>query len=240
MSASDLRYQARQALAGRWVIVILVTLLASILGGAVASTNVSFNIDIDSEMLWKLPEEIRAVVGTVMGVMATVSGFLGTAQFVLGGVVKLGYCQFLLKMQDGEEPEANDLFSRFNQFGDGFLLNLLTGLYTFLWMLLFIIPGIVAAYSYAMAPFIMSENPGMKASEAIAASKSLMNGHKAELFVLDLSFLGWCILNVFTLGIGSLWLNPYMNAAHAAFYRSLQPRGFCQPENEDYTGTLAP
>lgn len=230
MSASDIRYQARQALVGRWLIAILVTLLASILGGAVASNNVSFNIDLDSEMLRNVPEEIRVVVGGILGIMATAGTFLGTAQFVLGGVVKLGYCQFLLKMQDGEEPEANDLFSRFNQFGDGFILNLLTGLYTFLWALLFIIPGIVAGYSYSMASFIMTENPGMKASEAIEASKRLMDGHKAELFVLDLSFLGWILLNVFTLGIGSLWLNPYMNAAHAAFYRNLVPRAALQAE----------
>lgn len=240
MSASDIRYQARQALAGRWLIAILVTLLASILGGAVASTNVSFNFDFDPGTLQNLPEEIRIAIGGVLGIMATVGIFLGTVQFVFGGVVKLGYCQFLLKMQDGEEPEGKDLFSCSNQFGDGFILNLLTGLYTALWTLLFIIPGIVAAYSYAMAPFIMSENPGMKASEAISASKAMMNGHKAELFVLDLSFIGWCILNVFTLGIGSLWLNPYMNAAHAAFYRSLQPRNFYQPENEDHTGSWTP
>jgi uncharacterized membrane protein len=110
-------------------------------------------------MLWKLPEEIRAVVGTVMGVMATVSGFLGTAQFVLGGVVKLGYCQFLLKMQDGEDAQVNDLFSRFDRFGDGFVLSLLTGIYVFLWSLLFVIPGIIKVYAYAMAPFIMEENP---------------------------------------------------------------------------------
>ena len=72
-----------------------------------------------------------------------------------------------------------------------------------------------------MAPFILAENPGMTASEAITASKELMDGHKADLFFLQLSFIGWAILYVFTLGIGSLWLVPYINASYAAFYRSI-------------------
>lgn len=224
MYAKDLRCQARQALAGRWGIAILVTLLASILGASAASTNVSFNIKVDAEVLQKLPEKFRVTAMMILGGMATVGGTLGLVQFILGGVVKLGYCRFLLKNHDGEEGEVSDLFSRFEYFGDGFVLQLLTGLYTALWTLLFIIPGIVAAYKYAMAPFIMEEHPGMKASEAITASKEMMDGHKADLFVLDLSFLGWCILNIFTLGIGSLWLNPYMNASRAAFYRTLQPK----------------
>ena len=224
MYAKDLRYQARQALAGRWGIAILVTLLASILGASVAATNVSFDINVDAEVLQKLPEKFRVTATMILGGMATVGGTLGLVQFILGGVIKLGYCRFLLKNHDGEEGEVSDLFSRFDRFGDGFVLQLLTGLYTALWTLLFIIPGIVASYKYAMAPFIMEENPDMKASEAITASKEMMDGHKADLFVLDLSFLGWALLNIFTLGIGSLWLNPYINAAYAAFYRTLQPK----------------
>ena len=67
-----------------------------------------------------------------------------------------------------------------------------------------------------------------------------MDGHKADLFVLDLSFLGWCILNIFTLGIGSLWLNPYMNASRAAFYRTLQPKVSYQPEQPEILGDTTP
>ena len=126
-------------------------------------------------------------------------------------------------------PDLKDIFSRFDRFGDGFLLSLFTGLFTALWMLLFIIPGIVAAYSYAMAPFILEENPEMKAMDAIRASKEMMYGHKAELFVLDLSFYGWTLLCILSLGIGFLWLNPYRASAYAAFYRRLNPAGFTTP-----------
>ena len=105
----------------------------------------------------------------------------------------------------------------------GFILFLLEGLYIFLWTLLLIVPGIIASYRYAMAPFILAENPDMTPSEAIDASKEMMDGHKWELFCLDFSFFGWLLLNVLTLGLGSLVLNPYMNAARAAFYREVMP-----------------
>lgn len=156
-------------------------------------------------------------------------GILSIAQLILGGVIRQGYAVSLLKQHDGEETDIQDLFSQFHRFGDGFCLGLLEFVFVFLWMLLFIIPGIVAAYRYAMAPFLMAENEDMTASEAINASKELMYGHKAELFFLDLSFIGWSLLNVLTMGIGSIALNPYINAAHTAFYRSLMAKAPSQP-----------
>ena len=91
-------------------------------------------------------------------------------------------------------------------------------IFTFLWSLLLVIPGIIKSYSYSMAGFIMSENPEMSAKEAMEVSMRMMKGNKWRLFCLQLSFIGWGILCVFTVGIGYLWLNPYMNAATAAFY----------------------
>ena len=90
-----------------------------------------------------------------------------------------------------------------------------------LWSLLFIIPGIVKGYAYSMTPFIMAENPDMSANDAITASRQLMDGHKGELFMLDLTFIGWDLLAALTFNLGHLALNPYRNAAHAAFYKDL-------------------
>ena len=215
MTASDYRAKAREILSGKWGMAILITLVAAILGGLATNASGSIQFKNDVGDLKNLPDIIR----TYLIVAASIGGVLGIIQFVIGGTVQLGYCKYLLKLHDGGDGKVKDLFSEFNRFGDGFILRLLTGLYVFLWSLLFVIPGIVAAYKYAMAPFIMAENPGMTANEAITASKEMMDGHKFELFCLELSFLGWSILNIFTLGIGSLWLNPYMNAAYAAFYR---------------------
>lgn len=219
MTSSDYRLKARQSLAGKWTIAVVAALIAGLLGGLITGSG-SFNLNIDEEVLVRMPAAARSFLGYVVSFAST----LALAQFLIGGVIRLGYSRFLLKMHDGRTPELSDLFSQFHRFGDGFCLHLLRGIYVFLWSLLFIIPGIIASLSYAMAPFLMVENPNMTASQAIAASKEMMDGHKTDLFILELSFIGWGLLNVLTLGIGSLWLNPYMNAAFAAFYRSIGPK----------------
>ena len=88
-----------------------------------------------------------------------------------------------------------------------------------MWTLLFVIPGIVKYYSYAMAPYIMIENPDMSASDVISESRRLMDGHKWELFVLDLSFIGWEFLTAITFGLVGIYLIPYYNETYAAYYR---------------------
>lgn len=220
MESSDLRYQARQTLAGKWGIAVLAGFLAALLGGLVSGGGAGLDLNLEEEELRHIP---RVLLPYIM-MLASIGGILGIVRFVVGGPVKLGYCRFLLKMHDGKEAEVRDVFSRFDRFGDGFCLELLTSLYIMLWSLLFIIPGLVKAYAYAMAPFILEENPNMTPSEAIKASRELMDGHKFDLFCLHWSFFGWALLSVLTLGIGSLWLNPYMNAATAAFYRSIAGR----------------
>ena len=95
-------------------------------------------------------------------------------------------------------------------------------LFTFLWSLLFIIPGIVKCFSYSMTPFILEEHPELGANEAIDHSRAMMKGHKFDLFWLILSFIGWGFLCLFTFGIGYLWLTPYMDTSVAAFYEDVK------------------
>ena len=99
---------------------------------------------------------------------------------------------------------------------------LLVGILTFLWSLLFIIPGIIKAFSYAMTPFILDENPELGASEAIHRSRMMMKNHKFDLFWLYLSFIGWFLLCCITCGIGFIWLTPYINTAKASFYEEVK------------------
>ena len=101
----------------------------------------------------------------------------------------------------------------------------LKGLYQWLWSLLFIIPGIVKGYEYRMIPYILAENPEVEPSEAFALSKQMMSGEKWNAFVLDLSFLGWVILSIFTCGILSLfYVNPYIYMTDAELYETLKRR----------------
>ena len=214
MDERIIRATAREKLRGSWGRSVLAGLTAYWLGGLIASSG-SINLNLYEDIL---PDVLSPRLLTLV-----LGGFLLIAviNVIIGGTVQLGYAKFLLSQQDGREYAVGDLFSQFHRFGTGFAQAFLRMLYVLLWTLLLIIPGIVKGFSYAMTPFILMDHPEMTASEAIRASQKLMEGHKGDLFVLSLSFIGWNLLCVLTLGIASLWVNPYINAAYAAFYREL-------------------
>ena len=114
------------------------------------------------------------------------------------------------------------LFDGFKDYGRILGTMLLTTVYTFLWTLLLVIPGIMKSYSYAMTLFILKDYPELQYDAAIEKSMAMMSGRKMKMFLLDLSFIGWAILCCFTLGIGFLFLAPYVEASHAAFYEDLK------------------
>lgn len=125
-----------------------------------------------------------------------------------------------LRLLRGGELKVEDLFSGYRSWGP-FLVMLLTGVYTLLWMLLLVVPGVVKSYSYALAPYVLLDNPELSSGQCIDRSMEIMDGHKMELFRLDLSFVGWMLLGVVSFGIGLLWVYPYWMTARAAFYENL-------------------
>ena len=126
---------------------------------------------------------------------------------------------FLKQARDRQPVQLGDMFRGFqDDFGGTFLIGLMTGIFTFLWSLLFVIPGIVKSYSYSMAYYIKLDHPDYGWKACIDTSRAMMNGHKWEKFVLDLSFLGWLIVGSLCLGVGTLWVAPYMEATNAQFY----------------------
>ncbi len=133
-----------------------------------------------------------------------------------------GYQVYFLRLIRRENLDYGHLFDGFSQYLRIFLAELLKVIYIFLWGLLLIIPGIIKEYSYAMTEFILKDNPDMNGEEAICESMRMMQGHKMQLFLLDLSMIGWLILSVLTLGIGLLFLMPYNHSAHAHFYEDLR------------------
>jgi len=217
MNSSELRLQARNSLKGNYWYAVLAAFIAAIFGALMANGG-SFSLNIE-ERATELFGNLPTIVKTYLIIAASTAGAINFVAFILGGVVQLGYAQYLLKQQDREVNSVKDLFSQFDRFSQGFLQAFLRGLYTFLWTLLFIIPGIVKSFAYAMTPFLMAEDPNLTAKEAIKLSQEKMMGHKGELFCLGLSFIGWSLLAALTGGIGNIFLNPYMNAAYAAFYR---------------------
>lgn len=146
----------------------------------------------------------------------------------LGNVVSLvllplswGYALYFLRTARSETADYGTLFDGFKDYLRIFLTMLLVQIYTVLWMLLLIVPGIIKSYSYSMTSFVLADNPDMKYDAAIEESMRLMKGHKMDLFLLDLSMIGWGILSLLTAGIGLLFLAPYNTTAHAHFYEGL-------------------
>ena len=217
MDASQLRLRARESLKGNYWPAVGVAFVAAIFGALMINGG-SYSLNIE-EKATELFGDLPKIVKTYLLIAAGGAGALSLVNLILGGVVQLGYAQYLLKQQDREINSVKDLFSQFDHFGQGFLQLFLRNLYSFLWGLLFLIPGIVKSFAYAMTPFIMAENPSLTAKEAIKLSQEKMMGHKGELFWLSLTFFGWSLLATLTGGIGYIFLNPYTNAAYAAFYR---------------------
>jgi uncharacterized membrane protein len=143
------------------------------------------------------------------------------AGLILGGPFAFGLNYYFLSFVRQKSPILEDLFKGFSVFGRTLVTYLLMILYTLLWTLLLIVPGIIAAISYAMTFYILIDNPAMGAQEAIAKSKELMRGNKYRYFCFGLRFLGWFILSILTLGIGFLWLVPYFMTSNAKFYEGL-------------------
>ena len=215
MTSRDYRRIARENLRGNYWLSVAVAFVTAIFGALVVQSG--SGIEISENVIHEMPKGIR----TFLLLAGSAAGILRLVQSILGGTVQLGYCDYLLNQYYHDHLDIMDLFAQFSRFTEGFLQGFLRSLYVFLWSLLFIVPGIIKNYAYAMTPFILAEHPLMTAKEAIKESKELMNGHKIDLFLLDLSFFGWMILSVLTLGIGRFFLNPYMNAARAAFYKDI-------------------
>lgn len=122
----------------------------------------------------------------------------------------------------GKKPEVADTFSGVKVLGKAWWLSILTAFFVSLWSMLFYIPGIVKAFAYSMAPYVLAENPNMTARQALNESKTITQGHKGELFVLGLSFIGWGIVVAFTFGIAAIWVLPYMQATYANAYNAIK------------------
>lgn len=234
MLSRDYRSTARNALRGNWGVSILVTLVAALLGGTGSSSSGSAGASGSSSTTQSNIAQLDSIPPVVLGIVITILSLLAIyalVTLIIGGAVRLGLISYNIDLVTKRQPPAfSTLFSRFSIFGKAFALNFMVSLFIGLWSLLLIIPGVVAAFRYAMAPYLLSENPDMGVMEAISLSKQMMKGNKFRLFKLRFSFIGWVILGCLTLGIGLLWVGPYSQAAEAAFYLDVSSKGAQNPE----------
>ena len=146
------------------------------------------------------------------------AAFISILVSLITCVLSAGYILFCMGVRQGEDMPFSTLLDGFGFAGKVIWLNILMYIYIFLWSMLFVIPGIVAAYRYRFALYNLMENPELTASQAIALSKMQTFGMKGQLLMLDLSFFGWAILTALTAGILSIWLTPYMQLADLGYY----------------------
>jgi uncharacterized membrane protein len=176
-------------------------------------------------------ESLRGVWGLAIGTIAVYFIILlvielipfagGIAVLLITGSMQVGLNTFSLAISRKQNPQFSQIFNGFNKFGVALGAYLLTIIFVLLWSLLLIIPGIIAAFSYAMTFYIIAEDDSIGPLEAIRKSKKIMQGNKWKLFCLGCRFIGWFILCLLTLGIGFLWLSPYAMVSYAKFYDDL-------------------
>ena len=256
--AEDFRAIAREALRGKWPTAVLTGFIASLMGACIATAgggnSNSSNSNRGSSAA--IIQDFRATqfwenFGTLITIGIVILVLWLIATLIISGAGKLGYATFNLNLVDYKPASLSDLFSQFHRLGAGFCMNFLVWLYTFLWSLLFVIPGLIKSYSYSMTPYILAEHPELSANEAITRSREIMDGNKWRLFCLGFSFIGWSLLCALPVllaltpivhmahradslvpllwlipagipsFIGYLFLRPYQEAAYAAFYRDV-------------------
>ena len=203
---SELRAQARERLEGKWGTFVLMTFLMLVI-----QTILQIPGYIGSLLEILSPENVLASLS-----FSNISNILS----LLALPLSWGLTVSLLRNHREESVDLENLFDGFRggRYTRVFCALFLVNLFTFLWALLLIIPGIIKAFSYALTPYIVMDEPELTARQAITRSCEIMEGRRWKLFCLYLSFIGWGILCLLTFGIGFLWLAPYMNASVAAFY----------------------
>lgn len=158
----------------------------------------------------------------LLSLIFMILGSVAVVNIFIYGPLLFGFSLFFIKLTRNDNPELETLFDGFRLYAKTLVLSILIWIFTFLWTLLFFIPGIIAMYRYSMAYYIMTDNPEINAQEALRRSKFMMKGQKGRLFLLHLSFIGWIFLCLLSAGIGFLWLGPYISTANANFYNDLK------------------
>ena len=192
MNRAALKAEAKQEIKGKIGILFLISLIIAVISGAAGA------------------------------ILSLIPGGAIVATIVITPAFLLSTTRIYLNIAKGGTPKAADAFCGFDDFWSAFKVTFLIEIKVFLWSLLFVIPGIIKAISYSMATYILAENKGKSARECIKESKEMTNGHKMELFVLGLSFIGWALLCSVTFGIASIWVIPYVQATFANAYNSLK------------------
>ena len=226
-SAKTIIKTAKPSMITAAVIFLVVYLLLSTLSSAVLGVNVDYN-DLQQYMHYYMNGDFESVLRISERMMPPNTAYLLNALIsVVTYLFTAGFLIFIFNTVKKLGAVYGNLLDGFGLAGKLILLALLQGLFIFLWSLLLIIPGIIAAYRYRMARYLLLDDPSRGASECIRMSKQMMKGHKWELFELDLSFIGWYLLTAIPyVGYAvMIWTQPYINTTYVLYYMALAGKG---------------
>lgn len=195
---SELKQNAKDQLKNNWGLAIGIIIVCTLISGIP-----NLLAEIDSESF-------------------AISIIIPIITLVITGPLTIGQCKFFINLANRSNPKFSDLWYGFNNMLRAIGVTLLVGVIVFIGTILFIIPGIILAFMYSQVYYIMAENPEMSIMNCLKESARIMKGHKMDLFILELSFLGWGILMVITLGIAGLYVLPYYNATLTNFYLDIK------------------
>lgn len=216
---AELKMRGNMAFKKNYVSAVVVALLMGIFGtvsGESSARRVSENSDIYSGNLFN----VGMITGLLAGIATVVILIVLVAKVFVGNLLKMGGYRFFILNQTAQ-PGIGTLLDGFRSghYVNILLTMFLRDLFTALWSLLLVVPGIVKHYEYLMVPYIIAENPAMDYKEAFQISKQMMDGEKMEAFIMDLSFLGWYLLSAVTCGLLAIfYVNPYVQASFAEMY----------------------
>lgn len=235
----ELKMRGKMAFKKNYASSVAVTLLMGIISSIFSgsSSGANFSGDTQTSGMGYQTQGYDSIQNNLeLGIFAGILGLTALVIALIGGlldifvenVLKVGGNRFFIQNQTGQPGIGEMLYGfRSGHYGNIVLTMFLKDLFTTLWTCLLIVPGIIKHYEYRMIPYILAENPGMNRKEAFAISKRMMNGQKWEAFVLDLSFLGWNLLSVFTCGILAVfYVNPYFEATYAEMYSFNKMKAF--------------
>ncbi len=171
---------------------------------------------------WNMGALAAFIVMLLVGATGAIPIAGSVAGLLFGNILVIGLLFLFWDVLKGGEVKFDTLFEGFRDYARYLVGSLLVSVYTLLWMLLLIVPGIIKGISYSMTYFILRENPTMSGEQAIQRSMAMMEGHKMDYFLLSLSFIGWMLLGMLALGIGLFWVLPYVYTTNAAFYEELK------------------
>ena len=225
MNSKELRAKAWESLKGKYWMALVVSFVASILhsvGSGFSNLGQSLTEIVNAVDLAEMDAVAQTGAFVLLGaalVSAVIALVLGA---FIGGPALVGCCNYFIKNTDSKPTFADGFTGYKVSYGRNVKTLFIMGIKLALWYFLFIIPGIIKTFEYAMIPYILAEDPTITTKDAFKKSKEMMTGNKWRLFKLGFSFIGWLLLCVLTFGVGAIFLTPYMEAATAEFYVELK------------------